>query len=155
MKSTTAQKLISDIDVIIVDIQSFSSASPSEKAYFAGFLIVLICGKYEEIIERIISERADKLKDQSISNYVARSLNRIFRNPDLSNVLNLLKLLDTKLANEIKKMPDSSRDALTSIINNKNYLAHGTASINATLNDVIIFYHDSKTIIEKIDDMLL
>ena len=48
----------------------------------------------------------------------------------------------------------NARDALDSIVNNKNDLAHGS-QINLTLREVIDYYNLSRPIIEKIDDIVL
>jgi hypothetical protein len=51
-------------------------------------------------------------------------------------------------------MPDTAKAALGSIVTHKNSIAHGDTT-DFTLNAIIIFYRDSRTIIEEIDNLCL
>jgi len=55
MKSIAVKALLQKIDQAIQDIKSFPNSSVLEESYFAKFLVVFICGIYEEAIETIIN----------------------------------------------------------------------------------------------------
>ena len=154
MKSENAKKLINEIDVAIKDIGDFSRATDKEKSYLAKFLVVYICGIYEETIEIIINEMVGKLKNPEISKFVQNVLKRGFNNPNIETIKNFMKSFNDDWEVEIKNLPNDVKSALNSIVNNKNSIAHGI-SVNISLSDVEDYYDRSKIVIEKIDDMLL
>lgn len=154
MKSKQAEKLIENINKAKKDIENFKNVSEQEKSYLAKFLIVFICGIYEEVIETIINEKASKCNVLEISNYIEKSLDQFFRNPDMCNIKNLLGKFNNDWKLEIGKLPQDAQVAVDNIVNNKNSLAHGNET-NLTLQDAIKYYTDSIVVINKIDDMLL
>ena len=154
MKSKQAEKLIEQIDQAIKDIDSFQKVSDLEKSYLAKFLVVFICGIYEEVIENIINERVDSYGHSEVSKFIKDTLFAQFRNPDIPVIKGLLGKFDDYWKTEITNLPQSAQTAITNIVNDKNSLAHGN-SINLTLEDVRQYYNDSMVVINKIDDMLL
>lgn len=154
MKSANAQSLLQQIDVAISDINGFTAISPLEKSYLAKFLIVFICGIYEETIETIINEMSQQNSTPEISSFVSQTMNATFRNPDIDNVCKCLSRFNRTWKTQIKNLPQQDKGALNSIVNNKNALAHGQP-VTVSLSDVIQFYNDSKNIILYIDNLLL
>ena len=154
MKSSQAAKIISKVDTVIEDINSFLSITELEKSYLAGFLVVYICGIYEEVIETIINDKVNKSNDYEISNYIKESVSNTFRNPDMQNIKKLLGKFKDGWKSEIAKLPENAQIAVDNIVNIKNSLAHGN-NVTVTLRDVIQYYNDSLVVINKIDDMLL
>lgn len=154
MRSDEAKKLLDSIDTAIQNINGLGVTNPLERAYIAGYLLVFISGIYEESIETIINERIAKLDDPYASQYVEKCLKYGFRNPHIDNIINLLKKFSRDLISSIRLLPHESRTAINNIVNDKNSLAHGT-QITTTLNDVIQYYHDSRIVIETIDNLFL
>jgi len=155
MKSIRAKELLESIDDTIKNINGFPNISDLGKAYLARYLVVFISGIYEEAIETIINENAEKLNSKRISMYIATALEDNFRNPTISKISNLLNKFEDNLGELFKKeMSDKTKAALGSIVANKNAIAHGDTT-NITLNVVIQYYQDSKIIIEKVDDIFL
>ncbi len=155
MKSRDAERALLQIDAAVTEIKSFTSASPAERAYLARFLVVFISGIYEESIETIINEMAQKLGKPEVSNFIEQSVRTSFRNPDIQNVKALLgKFGNSSWNNAINSLPQDAKYALDSICSNKNALAHGNP-VTLTLNDVIEYHAKAKAVIEKIDDLLL
>lgn len=154
MKCEQAKKLIGKINDVVDDIKSFSSASDLEKSYLAKFLVVFICGIYEEVIETIINEKVDKHRSPEISNFIRESVKNTFRNPDIANIKGLLGQFNIDWKLGINSLALESQDAISNIVNNKNSLAHGE-NITITLEDTLKYYRDSMVVINKIDDLLL
>lgn len=154
MKSSQAEKIIEKINLAIKDINSFPNVSDLEKSYLAKFLVVFICGIYEEVIETIVNERASKCGDSEISNYIKKSLDKTFRNPDMVNIKGLLGRFNNNWKSEIDKLPQIAQTAINNIVNDKNSLAHGN-NVILTLQDTIQYYNDSLIVINKIDDIIL
>lgn len=154
MKSKDAKKLLDQIEITITEIKAFSGTSPQEQSYLAKFLVVYICGIYEEVIETIFNEWADLFKSNILSYFFEEYLNKTFRNPNISNLINLLKKFDKNWVDTIGNLPSDQKGAIDSIVTNKNYMSHGQ-SCTITLSEIENYYNLSKKVIEKIDDLLL
>jgi hypothetical protein len=154
MKSVEAQKLLDTIDETINNISSFSISDQKELSYLAKFLAVYICGIYEEVIEIIINEKVARLGDIAIANFTKKTLDRTFRNPDMTNILNLLKQFNCGWNHSIASLDNQYKTALDSIVTHKNSIAHGSPS-TVTIIDMKTYYQDSKIVIEKIDEIIL
>jgi hypothetical protein len=150
MNSQSALKLINSIDQTITEVDSLTNVNPLIDSYFAKFLVVYICGVYEQTIENILAEfTAANSSRPEITNYVEKTLHRYFRNPDFSNLIKLIGTFSDTWKDEINKLTSQGL-ALDSIVNNKNALAHGQ-SITITLNDIKQYYKESRLIIDTID----
>jgi len=154
MKSQNASKLLGQIDLTMKNISSFTNASKLEMSYLAKFLVVFICGIYEEIIETLVNEMVKKTNNPYVYKFISNSLRKYFRNPNIAKIAGLLGDFNTQWKEEIKNLPDDVKTALDNIYTNKNGIAHGD-TINITFADVCDFYGKSKAVIEKIDDLLL
>jgi hypothetical protein len=154
MKSLAAKALLNQIDQAVIDIQSFPNSSALEQSYFAKFLVVFICGIYEEAIETIINEWIARFNSVQISKFISSSLQYTFSNPNTDNIERMLKRFDDSWRKQIVQLPSQAKTSLNSMVNDKNSLAHG-GSCNITLNDVVRFYQDSKVVIETIDQVVL
>jgi len=154
MKSSNAKALLDQIDIAINDIIGFSAASSLEKSYLAKFLIVFICGIYEEAIETIVNEMAQKKSTSEIAAYISNTMNAYFRNPDINNICTCLNRFNPEWRKQIKNLPQQQKQALDSIVSNKNAIAHGQ-QVTILLSDVTQYYIDSKNIILEIDKILL
>lgn len=154
MKSKQAKNSLQKIDEAIKDIENFSNISELEKSYLAKFLVVFICGIYEEVIENIVNERINEHKSIETSNYIRESLHNTFRNPNMQNIKRLLGKFNNKWKLEVENLPQDAQTAINNIVNDKNSLAHGN-DVSITLRDVVQYYADSRAVINKIDDMLL
>jgi hypothetical protein len=156
MKCVNANTLFLQITSTINDIDRIVSlgADQATQSYLARYLTVYICGVYEQSIEEIIWEHATIPGHEEIENFVANQMNKSFRNPDMSNIINLVKQFSTQWANELKNLDTQYTDGINSIVNNKNLLAHGSSSV-ITLSDIKYFHNDASEVIKKIDKLFL
>ncbi|PIT87473.1 MAG: hypothetical protein COU31_02795 [Candidatus Magasanikbacteria bacterium CG10_big_fil_rev_8_21_14_0_10_40_10] len=155
MKSIDSVQLFQKIDSVISDIKSFTLPQ-SATTYLAKFLVVYICGIYEEIIESTITEMVKNLNKNEVSNFVKKSLDKLFRNPNMDKIIELFSMFENQTwMAELKNLSQSSKTALNSIVENKNSLAHGQSLSMMTISDIENYYIQSKIVIEKIDDLLL
>ena len=151
MNSQSALALLNSIDKTIKEIDSISGSSTLADSYFAKFLVVYICGIYEEAVESILIDFTKRnTSREEIVRYTEETLDRYFRNPDFYKLVNLVGMFGGKeWKNELKKLK-SGGIALDSIVFNKNSLAHGQL-VTTTLADVKQFYMNSRPVIERID----
>jgi len=154
MTSERVQNLLNDIEITISNIHNFVGINQREKSYLAQYLAVYICGTYEECIKNTITLWAQTKCSPEIVSFIDKYLYEHFRNPDSDRVIELLQKFNSGWADEIQKMSKIIKDALDSIVLNKNHIARGQKS-EITLNDIDKWYPRSKQIILKIDQLLL
>lgn len=132
-----------------------SASDPELSSMLSSYSTVLISGIYEDVIEYLFIQRAGKNGDTEIGGLVKVLIDRVFRNPEYDKIENLVKALDSRYATELNsKIAERSKDALNSIIRNKNKVAHGEVS-NATLNDIELYHKDATKIFEELEKLLL
>lgn len=134
----------------------WAAGDPELSAYLAGYLVVLISGVYEDCIEHLVNRRASKSSDSQLTSYVDRRTAQTFRNPDSGNVVGLLGEFSVAYREQFRVTVDSeSRVALDSIVNNKNWLAHGeTRKLQVTVADVEDYFARSVPVLEALEDIL-
>lgn len=155
MNSSKAQMLLSQIDSTFADIQKVSGQNYTVDSFLAQFLVVYLCGMYEETIETILVEFVSRHTSQpEIVAYARDTIDQNFRNPDSKKIIELMSKLGNNVwVNQIKQM-HNERVALDSIVANKNNIAHGRGSV-ITLADVAHYYSASRPLIEMIDTLFV
>jgi len=156
MNSQSAQRLFDSIDQTIGDVDGISGSSILVDSFLAKFLVVYICGIYEEIIENILIDftKRNTSRDEVVK-YITKSVDVSFRNPDFNKIISLIKNLDNPIwTAELGNMRSSAGIALDNIVTNRNGIAHGQ-SITITLGDIKQYYKSSRPFIEKIDSLLI
>ena len=127
-------------------------------AYLAGYLTVIISGVIEDCIEYLIRQRAARTGDFQVESFVAEFIRRRFGNPNHGQINGMLKDFSDEYSRTFtSRIPHdgSSADALNSIIQNKNELAHtGTWKLQMTLSDVRDYYHRVVPVLEAVEDIL-
>jgi len=153
MNSSFAEKTLQEIERQMGEIKAFD-LDEKQKSYFARYLVVFICGSFESIVESILCEYADKLRNSQISNFVAKSLHLNFRNPDYDKIVDFLNRFDEDWSKQMNNLAKANSNAITSIIVHKNELAH-TGNSTITLSQIEDLYDRAKVVIKKIDQVVL
>ena len=117
-------------------------------AFLGGYAIVFICGVYEDCTENLFAARAGKTHDPHIVSYVEKTLDKTFRNPDYGKIVGLLRCFGEDYRNTLVNAVDKTwAEALDSIVNNKNSIAHGKAS-RVTLSDAKSFHLQARKVFD-------
>ena len=154
MNSNSALQLLNDIDKTLVDISKISGKDVLTDSFLAKFLVVYICGIYEETIETILVDFVKKHSSRlEVVEYARTTIDESFRNPDGGKLIGLSNKLGNSTLTSVLKGMSNERIALDSIVNNKNDLAHGRGS-TTTLADVKGYYASSRKLIEAFDTYL-
>jgi len=120
------------------------------KSHFARYLCVLTSGYIEESMKILLEEYAHKHANPKMKSYLIHSMKNV-TNLKLSKIEQQLSLFDPKWAHLlIENLSDKERDAINSIVANRNDIAHGR---NVTISFVRIkeWYVSVVGIIEKIN----
>ena len=126
------------------------------RSHIARYLIVLISGMYEDMIKSLITEFAFKENiNKEIKNFLSRQITIIFRNPKFENITRILNRFNKTWIKQLKgKVNEENINALDSIINNKNLIAHGDKS-TITFQDIKSYYEKSRVILIELDSIIL
>ena len=145
-----------EIDDSLTKAVGWSEGNPELSAILASYLTVLISGIYEDCVEFMVKKRAGRSADPELESFVEGITSDTFRNPDTGNVIRLLGRFSQAYKDDFRNRTKSeSRDALDSIIENKNWLAHGnTSQLKVTPADVRGFYSRSSELFEVLEDLL-
>lgn len=128
---------------------------PKLASMLSGYLIVYLCGVYEDCIEYLFAERAGKHKDTELQSLMGTLMDRQFRNPEYRKIKELVNALNPSHGRMMDKNVDAkSIDAINSIVSNKNSIAHGKTS-NATLIDVEGYHNNAVKIFDVLEKILL
>ena len=132
-----------------------NKSNPELNSMLDSYLVVLISGIYEDCVECLFNEKASKSQDQQVQNFVKEAVNRLFRNPSYNNIKEILNYFDRSYGQNLDSgIPRAHREAIDSIVNNKNSIAHGSIS-NATLLDLESWHQKAIVIFEKLDRILV
>lgn len=124
-------------------------------SYLSSFLAVMISGIYEDCIEHLFCERAAKVNDAELYQYVKKTIAQLFRNPKFANLLDITQRFSDKWTRNLKnKIPYGSKVALDSIVDNKNAVSHGGTS-NLTISDIKDYHSRCRRIFVTLEKMLI
>jgi len=156
VKDPYLRQRFADVDQSIVKAAGWGATDPELNAYLAGYLVVLISGVYEDCIEHLVNQRARRSNDQELSSYVRERTHRSFMNPNTQNIVSLLDRFSKAYKKSfVKRVNSTSKAAIDSIVDNKNWLAHGdTGKLQVTVRDVSDYFRRSARAIEVLEDIV-
>ena len=154
MRSAYLIEWFKRLDEALTKAKGFARTSAELEALLSAHLVVLFSGAYEDCIEHMFSERAAKTNDAEIQEYVQNTCDRLFRNPDFDNIVAAVKLFSDAYADALKAKVDvRAREAISSMVTNKNNVSHGKVSA-VTLGDVEDYHQRAIPIFEALEDIL-
>lgn len=155
MNSINAEEKLRYIDELI---QYFENLHLEEElqSHVAKYLTVIICGIYENIIRNYLIEYVDRnTASEELSNFILHHLKYSLRTPKYKNITDFLVQWNQDWVDKLNRdIEDIHKEALFSIVENKNTIAHGD-SLTLTFTDIKDYYENSRVIIEKLDEIIL
>jgi hypothetical protein len=151
---------LSDITALIKDAKRWATVQPgtSLDAHLATYVDVCLLGVLEESIEILFRERAHKINDSYIAEYICKDIKESFRNPKRQNIGTTLKIFSPNFSEAFyKKFTEkcSEIEALDGINTIKQNLAHMCAyDLKLTLQDVENYFNRVIPILEEIEAIL-
>ncbi len=112
------------LDALFKRVESLDK-DPELQAHFARYLCVLVSGFLENALEEIFGTYAEKQAAPSVANYVKSQLGNI-QNPKMERILQLSGAFNPTWRKELgDTIPPEVRDAVDSVVNTRNQIAHG------------------------------
>lgn len=154
MKSQYVNDRLLEISRVSSRTSVFGAHDPELASYLSSYLAVFISGVYEDCIEHLFLERAERGTDPEVHNYVKSTLAQTFRNPTFQRIAEILTLFSRDYAHQLRRRVNArAQEAITSIVNNKNKVAHGETS-NATLSEILDYHNNSYPILDIVEEIL-
>lgn len=155
MKSNYAQAKLDLLDSLFHDFDN-QKIDDYTKSHIAKYLTVLCSGIFENIIKHFIIELSQKDNiSNEIKEFIFKKVRYSLQNPKYNKLIDFLNEFNQDWGKELNKVIESkNKDALSSIVNNKNLIAHGDTS-PITYPSIKQFYEDSKMIIIQLDRIIL
>jgi hypothetical protein len=123
-------------------------------AHWARYLCVLVSGFIDTSVSEIYIEYASKQASPSIRNYVESRLLSL-QNLNMQKIISLAGIFNSTWAEELTQSTNGERkDAIDSILNNRNKIAHGKYS-GITYTSIRDWYDKAVEVIELIDKQCL
>ena len=150
MKNPIAVQAKNRLDDLFDRVKEFSG-DPELQSHWARYLCVQASGFIEISVRAILVEYAKDKSAPPVANYVERQLNRL-QNPNMERILQLLRSFRSTWADELKSRTEGEpKDAIDSIIANRNNIAHGK-NVGITYTTVHRNYQSALTVIELIEE---
>ncbi len=156
MKNIKAVKYKHKLDHLFEQIKltPFLSADPEIQSHWSNYLCILVSGFIEVSVGSIFSDYAKRTASPKIANFVESNLNE-FQNPKMEKILSLTGRFSKDWQADLRKDTDGDiKDAIDSIVANRNAVAHGKPSplTIARVRDYYIRVIDLVELIEKISE---
>jgi hypothetical protein len=126
------------------------SLDPELQSQIARFMCVLSSGLIEQALIQILSAYARKRSSQNVARYVAANVARL-RNAKFEDVLVILSHFSSDWREHFEiSTPIDVKDAIDSIVNNRNQIAHG-GQVGISLATFMGYYKRVKSFIADLD----
>lgn len=139
------------IDVCQEHLDKTSSFGTEIESFITRYLLILICAAFEEEIEKIIINRANKATDPDLSSFVKSCLKQVFRSIKTSEIAGLLNRFGSSYKELFQqKINNSKAEAyFNNIVVNRHNTAHESGS-SLTFKELVEFYQEGHTVLDAI-----
>jgi hypothetical protein len=122
------------------------------RAHTAQFICVLVSGIVEKACARLLTDHAARAASPRIARYAGSRLKQL-QNLNAPKIEELLQSFDPLWAQELEAFwSDQIRDAISSVVNNRNQIAHGQ-HVGVSLVQVIQWAKDARAFCDKLREM--
>ena len=81
-----------EIDAAIQKVKASAGIDIEVQAFLASYLVVLICGIFEDCVEYLVGDRAAKCNDKEVEHFVRECVSQFFRSPKFEYISKLVSL---------------------------------------------------------------
>lgn len=129
------------------------NADPETLSHWAKYLCVLTSGYLENAVQHYFSEFSKIKAHPYVSNYVTHNLED-FMNPKMAKILNLSDSFSKEWKDRLESFVEGERkDAIDSIVANKNNIAHGR-QIGLTLSRMKTYFEKMVEVVDFIKELI-
>lgn len=111
-------------------------------------LLILICSEFERKIKEMVNDRCESISDRQVRQFAQSSTEKMFRGLWINELAGLLGHFSSEYKQQFGDSRDKEAiDAYSSIITNRNKIAHGEESV-ATFQDVKLYYEKAHVVLD-------
>lgn len=124
--------------------------------YLTGYLVVFICSIFEEHIEALINDRANKSADEFLASFVRSALDQLFRSLRTSELVGLFNRFGDEPGRRFRIELKKNQRAET-FFNNLVLKRHDTAhkaGFDLTFREAVQFYSEGHMVLDAIVTVL-
>ncbi len=126
------------------------SQDPEILSHWARYLCVLVSGFLESSIRIVYGQYAREKASPNVANFVEAEL-KYFQNAKMERILELARLFSPAWEAELRVATEGEpKDAVNSIVANKNSIAHGEP-VGITVARMTRYYESSLKVLETIE----
>lgn len=149
MRNREATRYKNQLDDLFVKVTSLSG-DVELQSHWARYLCIRTSGFIETSVRAIYGEYAKNKSHPHIANFVQSKLGS-FQNPTMKKILELTHSFDPVWAENLKNDTQGElKDAIDSIVNNRNSIAHGQ-DVTITLASIKEYYKSVIKVIELLE----
>lgn len=136
------------IDSLFVVASTFTDAEI--QSHWAKYICVLASGFLENSVRTLVGQYVNKKTQKPIANFVVGNINT-FRNPKMESILQVVGRFDGTWREKLEKnLTSEMSTAVTSIVANKNLIAHGK-SVGLTCATMKGYFKDAVKFVELLE----
>jgi hypothetical protein len=128
-----------------------NSQGTEVEAFLAQYLAVMICGAFEEEIERIVVERLAASNDPEIEAFARSALDAVFRSTGIREISGLLNRFNPEVKKRFQDRICGTRAEtfFTNIVTHRHQTVH-SGGTNVTVRELADFYDEGHTVLDAI-----
>lgn len=124
---------------------------------------VIICGMvmrivsaYEDYLETLFKNRAEKSKDKGVVNFVTINIDQKFRTPNIAKINEMLGAFKYDTSEMGYNSPDNGeiKAAWDNLIKARHYFVHKSGSLQLTMEELNIIYPKTKKLLAMVEARL-
>jgi hypothetical protein len=116
------------------------------QAHWSRYLCVLVSSYLEVSVREALSQYTRNRAQPNVLNYVESQLNW-FQNPNLERISQLLGAFDPDISVKVAALDQATKDAINSINNNRNQIAHGR-DVGIGVATITLYYSEAKRFVD-------
>lgn len=126
--------------------------------HFTHYAVVVCSGALERAFKSIIADYVTIGANIQLCEFIDKKIRQSSCNPRLDEIKKLLGAFDDNWLVAYKgclsQLSQRNRDALASIVENRNKVAHG-GTITASFYDIAKYYYLARVVVGKLEDVLV
>jgi len=149
MKNREVVRYKTRLDSLFKKVETLSDDLELQ-SHWAKYLCVLVSGYLETSVRAIYGQYTQDKAAPNVANYVTRRLDG-FQNPNMTKIINLTNSFNKEWGASLGKQTEGQlKDAINSIYDNRNRIAHGRDS-GITYARINHWYQDAIEVVELIE----
>ncbi len=124
--------------------------------YLTGYLVVFICSIFEDRIESLVNDRANKSADSFLASFVRSAMDQLFRSLKTSELVGLFHRFGAEHGKRFRielKKNERAETFFNNLVLKRHDTAHKAGS-DLTFSEVVQFYSEGHMVLDAVVSVL-